>query len=87
MGVNACLAMCSCCLNGRKKLQLGVNSRRHRRQWGSGSVKTKVLKLQRVVPRSHGLHLDQLLVHTADYISQLRLQVSVLEDLVKFHEP
>ncbi|XVF12125.1 hypothetical protein REPUB_Repub08aG0087500 [Reevesia pubescens] len=86
MGLNSCLSICCCC-NGRKKLQLGMSSRRQRRQWGSISVQMKVQKLHRVVPGSHGLHLDQLLGHTADFILHLRLQVSVMEALVKFHEP
>ncbi|XWS60703.1 hypothetical protein CRYUN_Cryun07bG0058400 [Craigia yunnanensis] len=86
MGVNSCLDI-GCCCNGRNKLRLGVNSRRQRRQWSSRSVQKKIQKLHRVVPVSHGQHLDQLLVQTADYILHLRLQVSVLEALVKFHEP
>ncbi|OMO78413.1 hypothetical protein COLO4_24771 [Corchorus olitorius] len=69
------------CCNGRKKMQLGKRQRRQR------SVQMKAQKLQRVVPGTHGLLLDHLLLHTAHYILHLRLQLCLLEALVKFHHP
>ncbi|MBA0776281.1 hypothetical protein Gotri_011295, partial [Gossypium trilobum] len=58
-----------------------VKWRRRRRRWtgdsggrGSRSVRTKVKKLQRLIPGAKGLKPDRLFLRTADYILQLRLQ-------------
>ncbi|KAK4568489.1 hypothetical protein RGQ29_004052 [Quercus rubra] len=44
-------------------------------------VRVKVQKLKSIVPGGHGLQLDSLFVHTANYILRLRLQIYVLKSL------
>ncbi|KAG4202258.1 hypothetical protein ERO13_A05G318400v2 [Gossypium hirsutum] len=65
---------------------------RRRRRWtgdsgsrGNRSVRTKVKKLQRLIPGAKGLKPDRLFLRTADYILQLRLQVNILQALSKIY--
>lgn len=51
------------------------------------SVQMKVRKLQRLIPGGTGLQPDLLFSRTADYILQLRLQVTVLQALFKIYRP
>ncbi|PIA62137.1 hypothetical protein AQUCO_00200262v1 [Aquilegia coerulea] len=51
------------------------------------SVKTKVKRLQKIVPGGQGLEPDRLFLQTANYILHLRLQVDVLQALSKLYKP
>lgn len=66
---------------------VGVRGRRERQRRRRRLVRMKVEKLQRLVPGGHGLQLDPLCIQTADYILHLKLQVNVLEAILKFHQP
>ncbi|OIT21501.1 hypothetical protein A4A49_34280 [Nicotiana attenuata] len=44
----------------------------------------KVVKLQRLIPGARQLHSHQLLLQTANYIMQLKLQIHVLQSLLVF---
>ncbi|RVX18384.1 hypothetical protein CK203_006671 [Vitis vinifera] len=58
-----------------------------RRRGAPRKVLMKFQKLQRLVPGGHGLQPDQLFLQTADYILHLKLQVNVLEAILKLHGP
>ncbi|KAK4753592.1 hypothetical protein SAY87_001696 [Trapa incisa] len=68
-----------------------IRSRRQRHRRGvavpsnNRSVEMKVRKLQRLIPGGEGLRPELLFSRTADYISQLRLQVHVLQALSKIY--
>ncbi|XP_012092068.1 transcription factor PAR1 [Jatropha curcas] len=64
-----------------------VKWKRRRRRAVRGSVRSKVKKLQRLIPGGKGLQPDHLFLRTADYILQLRLQVNVLQALSKIYTP
>ncbi|XXG55377.1 hypothetical protein AAC387_Pa03g3061 [Persea americana] len=51
-----------------------------------GSVRNKVRRLRRLVPGGRGLQPDSLLLRTADYILQLKLQVNLLQALSKLYK-
>ncbi|KAK9278787.1 hypothetical protein L1049_028365 [Liquidambar formosana] len=67
----------------------GFNLQRRRRggRRACRSVRMKVQKLQRLVPGGHGLQPDKLYLQTAEYILHLRLQLNVLEAILKVQEP
>lgn len=74
---------------GRKIMFRSVKLRRRVRRRGrrQGGVGKKVQKLQRIVPGGEGLQPENLLLQTANYILNLRLQVYVLESALSLHEP
>ncbi|XP_024024037.1 transcription factor PAR1 [Morus notabilis] len=62
--------------------------RRRRSAARRGSVKSKVKRLQMLIPGGRGLKPDHLFLRTADYILHLRLQVNFLQALSKiYHKP
>ncbi|KAG7954639.1 hypothetical protein I3843_11G029200 [Carya illinoinensis] len=63
-----------------------LRRRRRRRRRRQGEVGKKVQKLQRIVPGGHVLQADNLLLQTANYILNLRLQVHVLKSVLSLHE-
>ncbi|URE25307.1 hypothetical protein MUK42_15971 [Musa troglodytarum] len=52
-----------------------------------GSLRRKVRELRRLVPGGRQLPAEQLLLHTADYILRLSLQVQLLRALSKLYMP
>ncbi|KAJ8491342.1 hypothetical protein OPV22_013063 [Ensete ventricosum] len=52
-----------------------------------GSLRRKVRELRRLVPGGRQLPAEQLLLHTADYILRLRLQVQLLRALSNLYMP
>ncbi|KAL5723645.1 hypothetical protein ACHQM5_007019 [Ranunculus cassubicifolius] len=60
---------------------------RQRRLVVRRSVKTKVKRLQKIVPGGKGLEPDRLFLQTANYILHLRLQVNMLEAISKLYKP
>ncbi|KAM7464607.1 hypothetical protein LguiA_032728 [Lonicera macranthoides] len=58
-----------------------------RRAAGGGLVRVKVKKLQKLIPGGRRLKADRLLLKTADYILNLRLQVNLLQALSKTYQP
>ncbi|KAI4374567.1 hypothetical protein MLD38_012548 [Melastoma candidum] len=52
---------------------------------GNDAVKMKVQKLQKLVPGGDELKMERLLSRTADYIVHMRLQVDLLQTLLKLH--
>ena len=63
--------------------------RRRSEQRRGGAVRTKVRRLQTLIPGGKGLKPDRLFLLTADYILHLRLQVNFLQALSKvyIHKP
>ncbi|XP_020590760.1 uncharacterized protein At4g30180 [Phalaenopsis equestris] len=58
--------------------------RRVRRENG-GSVRRKVIELQKLVPGGEELRPEQLFARTANYIFQLQVQVRLLQALSKLY--
>lgn len=50
-----------------------------------GSVRRKVIELQKLVPGGEELRPDQLFARTANYIFQLKVQVRLLRALSKLY--
>lgn len=46
----------------------------------------KLHRLERIIPGGEGLKPDQLMLQTAHYILQLRLQLCVLQSLLHLHD-
>ncbi|EXC31162.1 hypothetical protein L484_004928 [Morus notabilis] len=78
--VGPCRKLCCEYKNDRVFANGGVVLKR------KGKLKMKLHRLQRIIPGGQGLKPDQLMVHTADYILHLRLQLCVLEALLKLHD-
>ncbi|KAI4365880.1 hypothetical protein MLD38_021826 [Melastoma candidum] len=52
---------------------------------GNDAVKMKVQKLKKLVPGGDDLKTEGLLSRTADYIVHMRIQVNLLQTLLKLH--
>ncbi|MFS8031544.1 hypothetical protein Hanom_Chr17g01547161 [Helianthus anomalus] len=63
----------------KSSLITGRKGRRSRRT--NTMVLRKVKNLQNLIPGGKGLNVDQLFVHTANYIMHLKLQVDMLQAL------
>ncbi|URE42893.1 hypothetical protein MUK42_13918 [Musa troglodytarum] len=66
---------------------LRLGDRGKRRYAVDVSLRRKVRELRRLVPGGRQLPAEQLFLHTANYISRLRLQVQVLRALSKLYMP
>lgn len=60
--------------------------RAQRRRRRRVRLSRKFYRLQRLIPGGQGLQPDRLMAQTAGYIMHLRLQLCVLEALLKLHD-
>lgn len=72
--------------NHKDGKMFGVTLRRRSGRRRQRAARTKVQKLQKIVPGGHSLEPDSLLVQTANYILHLRLQIHVLESILELQE-
>ncbi|KAK4760468.1 hypothetical protein SAY87_005361 [Trapa incisa] len=89
------LSLTSCRISSKVagKLSSKIRGGRQRRRRGAAtpsnnqSVEVKMRKLQKLIPGGEGLRAELLFSRTANYITQLRLQVHVLQALSKIYGP
>ncbi|PON93349.1 Myc-type, basic helix-loop-helix (bHLH) domain containing protein [Trema orientale] len=67
-------------------VSLKRSERRRRRITRRVRLSGRFHRLQRLVPGGQGLQPHRLMAQTAGYIMYLRLQLSVLEALLKLHD-
>ena len=85
-----CMKISYCYKNDKTSANGGLitlkRSERRRRRRRRVRLSGKFDRLQRLVPGGQGLQPDRLMAQTASYIMHLRLQLSVLEALLKLHD-
>ncbi|PON61080.1 Myc-type, basic helix-loop-helix (bHLH) domain containing protein [Parasponia andersonii] len=67
-------------------VSLKRSEKRRRRKTRRVRLSGRFHRLQRLVPGGQGLQPDRLMAQTAGYIMHLRLQLSVLDALLKVHD-